>query len=236
VKRVAYILLLLGLAFSIINAQSKRQNRLIQISGIITDDARNPVPHISIISQKLKKGTISELTGIYSLISLPGDTVYISGLGYKRASFSVPVDFEGQHFKKDISLVSDTISIEGVTILPWKTYEDFKREVLANQPVIKPEIRNMYDNLALIQNSITNTQSYKVSPEAGYRMAMQQNANAIMTRNQTPYNNLLNPFAWSKFFNGIKNGLLKNQKSTKSTKPVKVKTKKKAKNKQTNND
>jgi hypothetical protein len=238
-KRIVYILFFLLISIITVNGQQNNQRRLIQVSGIITDDSRSPVPHISIISQKLKRGTISELTGIYSLISLPGDTVFVSGLGYKRTTFNVPEDFDGHLYKKDITLISDTISIEGVTILPWKTYEEFKRDVLAHQPVIKPEIQNMYDNLNLIQSTIANTQSYKVSPEAGYRLAMQQNANEFITRNQYPSNNLLNPFAWAKFFSGIKNGLLKNHKSTKSsnsTKPAKVKSNKKTKNKKNNQD
>jgi hypothetical protein len=57
---------------------------------------------------------------------------------------------------------------------------------------------------------------------------MQQNFNVTATRNQYPVNNLLNPFAWAKFINGLKNGLFKNQQADK---PVKVKTKKQKKKK-----
>ena len=51
----------------------------------------------------------------------------------------------------------------------------------------------------------------------------------MATRNQMPVNNLLNPFAWAKFFKGVQGGLLKNQKNTKPIKPVKPKVKKKSK-------
>jgi hypothetical protein len=184
-----------------------------------------------LFSHKLRKGTISELTGIYSIISLPGDTIYLSALGYKRMEFNLPQTIIGRQFNKDIVLETDTIKIEGVVILPWKTYEEFKREVLAHKPIIKPEIQNMYDNLNLIHEIIANTSNYKVSPDAGYRYAMQQSTNAQMTKNQMPINNLLNPFAWAKFFNGVKHGLLKNKKSTESeTGKSKIKKKKSAKN------
>jgi hypothetical protein len=53
---------------------------------------------------------------------------------------------------------------------------------------------------------------------------MEQNFNAMATHQQYPINNLLNPFAWSKFISGIKNGLLKNQNFDK---PVKAKVRKK---------
>jgi hypothetical protein len=213
--------------FTLINGQVNDLNKLIQVSGIITDGENTPIPHVSVISRKLKKGTISELSGIYSVISLQSDTLYLSALGFKRLEIYLPAMIEGRHINKDIVLETDTINIGGVLILPWRTYEEFIRDVLAHQPEMKPEIRNMYDNLALIHNSIANSPNYMVSPEAGYRYAMQQNANAFYTRGQTPVNNLLNPFAWAKFFNEVKHGLLKNQKSTQTAnRKAKVKKKK----------
>jgi hypothetical protein len=49
----------------------------------------------------------------------------------------------------------------------------------------------------------------------------------MATRNQYPVNNLLNPFAWAKFVDGIKHGLFKNQKFNK---PTQAKVRKKKKN------
>jgi hypothetical protein len=217
-----------------VNGQVKEGNRLIQVSGIIMDEDSSPVPHVSLFSRKLRRGTISELTGIYSIISMPGDTIYLSALGFRKMEFYLPEKINGRQFYKDIVLETDTIKIEGVVILPWKTYEEFKREVLAHKPVVKPEIQNMYDNLNLIHNIIASTSNYQASPEADYRYAMQQTTNAIQTKNQFPVNNLLNPFAWAKFFKGVKHGLLKNKKSEDSkTSAAKIKKKKASKNKET---
>jgi hypothetical protein len=197
----------------ITKGQITDRERLIQVTGIISDEESNPVPGVSIISHKLRRGTISELSGIYNVISMPGDTIRLSALGYKNAEIIVPSDIGTRQYTKDVVLLNDTIAIKDVVIMPWKNYEEFKREILAEKK-IKPEIKNMYDNLASVQNSIINSSNYKVSPEAGYRMAMQQNANALYTRGQYPANNLLNPFAWAKLVSGIKHGLLKNQKSS----------------------
>jgi len=226
-KKISYIIFLVVLFCQPSRGQQSEKNKLLQVSGFIFDDENNPVPRVSIISKKLRRGTISEMTGIYSLIALPEDTVLISALGYKLFTFTVPPGFEGKVYKKDVSLISDTISIGGVNIFPWKNYDEFKRDVLANMPTMKPEIRYMYENLANIQYAIANNPSYSVSPEAGYRMAMQQHVNSYVTKNQSPPNNLLNPFAWAKFFQGVKHGLLKNQKSPETTKPAKNKSKKK---------
>ena len=56
-------------------------------------------------------------------------------------------------------------------------------------------------------------QGFSSSPEAAYRNAMQSNINALMVKNQMPSNNLLNPFAWAKFVDGLKNGLFRNESS-----------------------
>jgi hypothetical protein len=213
-NRFFYIVILVILPLAITKGQVTDRERVIQVTGIITDEESNPVPGVSIISHKLRRGTISELSGIYNVISLPGDTIWLSALGYKNAIITIPPDPGTRQYTKDVVLLNDTIVIKDVFIMPWKNYEEFKREVLAEKPV-KPEILNMYKNLESVQNSILNTSNYKVSPEAGYRMAMQQNANALYTKGQYPYNNLLNPFAWAKLFSGIKNGLLKNQKFNK---------------------
>lgn len=217
-RKVIYTGLFLIVSLSILHGQADQRKKLIQASGFVSSDENQPVYNAAVVSHSLKRGTISEITGIYSIISVPGDTITVSALGFKKYSFSIPASFEGKIYKKDVVLVSDTISIQGINIFPWKTYEEFKREFLSTKPVMKPEIQYMYENLASIQRSIEGASNYKVSPEAGFRMAMQQNANAQMTRNQYPVNNLLNPFAWAKFFSGLKSGMLKNEKSEQETK------------------
>lgn len=200
------------LAVASVTGQVEERKRLIQATGFITDTDNRPVHHASVISKKLSRGTSSEMTGIYSIVSMPGDTIFISALGYKRYMFSIPGNFSEKIYKMDVKLISDTISIEGITVLPWRTYDEFKREFLSTLPKVRPEVLYMYENLANIQRSIENMEM-TTTPEAGFRMAMQQQTNATMTRNQAPYNNLLNPFAWAKFFSGVKEGLLKNEKS-----------------------
>jgi hypothetical protein len=212
-----------------VNGQISDRSRYIQVSGFVFDADSNAVPNVNVISYKLRKGAISGPTGIYSVISSPGDTILFSAMGYKKIQLYIPLIVNERQFTKDIVLRNDTINITDVIILPWKNYEEFKREVLKDRPV-KPEILNMYENLISIQTSILNSSNLKVSPDAGFRYAMEQNYYSLMTKNQFPVNNLLNPFAWAKFINSIKNGLFKNQKSQQSSyKYVKVKKKKETK-------
>ncbi|MEI6050116.1 MAG: carboxypeptidase-like regulatory domain-containing protein [Bacteroidota bacterium] len=224
-KRLFYTIALFILLFPALKGQANEPVRYVQVNGIITDESYRPVPGVAVVSKKLHRGTISERTGIYSITSIPGDTIFFRALGFKRYHTIIPLTYKERHCKVDIALEIDTIQIEEITILPWKSYNEFIKDVTKERPV-DPIIENMNDNIASIYVAIANQTNIKVSPEAGYRYAMEQNFSAMSTRNQYPVNNLLNPFAWAKFINGVKHGLFKNQKFNK---PVNAKVRKKIK-------
>jgi len=225
--RFTYKIIISLLLTLLLSSQTRGQERFVQVSGIITDVTDNPVSGVAVISKKLRRGTISEITGIFSITSIPGDTIFFRALGFKRYHTIVPLDYNKKHCMVDIVLELDTIPIEEVTILPWKTYNEFIQDMVRERPVDQT-IENMNENLASIYVAVSNQTGVSISPEAGFRYAMEQNFNAMATRYQYPINNLLNPFAWTKFIEGLKNGLLKNKsnKKTKPAKPVKKKKKK----------
>ena len=224
-NKTIYIILLFLLYESALSGQTNETERYIQLSGIITDVSNRPVAGVAIISKKLRRGAISERTGIYSITTIPGDTIFFRALGFKRYHTIIPASYQERHCNVDIVLEIDTIQIDAITILPWKSYNEFIKDMTKEHPV-DPIIQNMNDNIASIYVAIANQTNVQVSPEAGFRYAMQQNFNAMSTKNQYPVNNLLNPFAWAKFISGVKNGLFKNQKFNK---PVKAKVRKKIK-------
>jgi CarboxypepD_reg-like domain len=213
-NRLFYTIAFFILSFLAVDGQTNETKRFVQVSGIITDESYRPVPGVAVISRKLRRGAVSERTGIYSITSTPGDTIFFRALGFKRYHTIIPVAYEDKHCKVDIVLDIDTISIAEITILPWKSYNEFIKDMTKERPV-DPIIENMNDNLASIYVAVANQTGVRISPEAGYRYAMEQNFSAMSTRNQYPVNNLLNPFAWAKFISGVKNGLFKNQKFNK---------------------
>lgn len=224
-NKFIYIAILLIPSFAGTLGQTVERNRYIQVSGIITDDTFKPVAGVAVVSKKLKRGSLSERSGIYSITSTPGDTIFFRALGYKRYHTIIPESYSERHCEVDIVLEADTIQIKEVNVLPWKNYSDFIKDVTRERPV-DPKIENMNDNIASIYVAIANQNNGRVSPQTGYRYSMEQNFNAMATRGQYPINNLLNPFAWSKFIKEIKNGLFKNQKFNK---PVNAKVRKKVK-------
>jgi hypothetical protein len=228
-NKFSYTLLLFLISLSASWGQAIEREKYVQVSGIITDESYRPVAGVTVVSKKLKHGTISERSGIYSITSTPGDTVFFRALGFKRYHTIIPEAFEERHCEVDIALEVDTIQIKEVNVLPWKNYSDFIKDITRERPV-DPIIQNMNDNIASIYVAIANPSSTRVSPEAGYRYSMEQNFVGTATRGQYPINNLLNPFAWSKFIQGIKNGMFKSQKFTKPVVPKVRKKVKKAKN------
>lgn len=226
-SRSLYTIFLFLLPLCITNGQNQETERFFQVSGIITDVENNVLSNVGVVSLKLRRGTLSEKTGIYSITSTPGDTIFFRALGFKKKLVILPGDFEGRHFSLDVALILDTIPIENVVVVPWKTYSDFIKNMTEPSPV-DPEIENMNKNIASVAEAVSNTKNVRITPEAGYRYAMQQNFNMTATRNQYPVNNLLNPFAWAKFISGVKKGLLKNKHYDKQAK-VKAKNKKKKK-------
>ena len=229
-NKVYYTMVLFALSVSAVPGQTIEKEKYVQVSGIITDEYYKPVPGVAVVSKKLRKGAISERSGIYSITSIPGDTIFFRALGFKRYHTIIPETFEERHCEVDMTLEVDTIQIKEVNIMPWKNYSDFIKDVTRVRPV-DPIIENMNDNIASIYVALANQSNVKVSPEAGYRYFMEQNFGAMATRGQYPINNLLNPFAWSKFISGIKNGLFKNQKFNN---PVNAKVRKKIKKAQNN--
>ncbi|MGE5349591.1 MAG: hypothetical protein ACM3NP_09970 [Actinomycetota bacterium] len=223
-KRFLVICVMLAFPVSWLSAQGG-ERKYIQIDGLTADERGFIVPDVSIYSKHLRRGAASDHRGIFSIISAPGDTVFFSAVGYKPTLLTIPVTAVADHYITDVIMVTDTIQIGEVLVLPWKTYSEFKRAVLENKPA-DPLMDNLAYNLAMVQQQIWSD----MTPTAGeaYRYTMQQMSDNLYTRGQLPANNLLNPFAWQKFVKGVKEGMLKNEPS-KVSKPKKAKSRKKKK-------
>jgi hypothetical protein len=224
-KKVILIGALLALASLWAEGQEEQRIKFIQIDGLTNDEYGSLVPNVSIWSKHLRRGAASDGRGIFSIISTPGDTVFFSAIGYKSTILTIQENLVGTNYITDVRMITDTILIGEVLVLPWKTYSEFKRAVLENKPE-DPLMQNMQYNLALVEQQIWS--DMRSTPGQGYRYSMQQMSDNLYTRGQSPVNNLLNPVSWTRFIREVKGGLLKNEKST-NTKKSKTKVRKKKK-------
>ncbi|HEY0741142.1 MAG TPA: carboxypeptidase-like regulatory domain-containing protein [Chryseosolibacter sp.] len=181
-------------------AEAQQQKRAIQLSGIVMDTVAGPLPGVHVYIPKAGRGVTTNAVGFFSLVVLPGDSLVISSVGYKRRHYIVePSDKE--FVTIIVPMVEDVTYLKEIVIVPYPTEEVFKEAVLAlNLPTDKPiDDKNMNAELLALM--------LKTTPMDGtmnQRYALNQWASTQNDRFQPVTNPFLNPFNWVKFFNGLK--------------------------------
>ena len=89
-NRLFYLIFFLFI-FSDNYAQKEFKNNLIQLSGVvISSDSLNQLPYVVVINKSVKRGTVSDYFGYFSLVVQPLDTIIFSLNGFKKSSFILP--------------------------------------------------------------------------------------------------------------------------------------------------
>jgi hypothetical protein len=177
-----------------------QQKRVIQLSGVVLDTARGPLPGVHVYIPKAGRGVTTNGVGFFSLPVLVGDSVVISSVGYKRRHYIVePSDKE--FVTVVVPMVEDVTYLQEIVITPYPTEEVFKEAVLAlNLPTDKPiDEKNLNAELLALM--------LKTTPMDGplnQRYALNQWATSQSDKFMPVTNPFLNPFNWVKFFNGLK--------------------------------
>lgn len=185
---------------------AQEEDELLQLSGVVINKNSEPVKFAHVVSKKTHRGTITDTSGLFTIIAGNNDTIIFSCISYKPAYYIVPDKITDYHHSIDVVMEHDTILLEEVIVLPWKTYKDFK-EAFLNLRVPEDDYQHALKNIAIIQAQIKYDNT--TYPGVAYKQAMKQQALKKMTYGQNPINNLLNPMAWAKFFNELKKGKLK---------------------------
>lgn len=191
-------------------ATNKPARGVVQFSGVVVDgDSLKAVPFVAVIIKNTNRGTFADVSGYFSFVAQPGDTISFVTLGYKNAEFVLPDTLKDTRYSLIQLLKRDTIELKEAVIYPWPTKEQFKDAFLKlNAP--DDDLARAQKNLkqqALIQ-SATNISA---DGSMNYKSGMQQRSSQMYYAGQLPPNNLLNPIAWSKFIQAWRNGSLKKQ-------------------------
>jgi hypothetical protein len=184
--------------------RSEQEDELVQFSGIVRDLQHQPLPHVNIIILNERRGTTSDIRGMFSFVVRPNDTILFSHMGHKGTIHVIPDSLGGQQYPADIFMVSDTFQLAEVRIYPWKTYHEFKEAFLALELPDDDEQR-AYHNIALIKTQI-KMNDFGPSPNINYREVMKQQYNELYTAGQYPYYTIFDPMRWAKFFESLKRG------------------------------
>lgn len=202
-------LLIIIINLFLCNLAHSQVEKLIQLSGVVRNEYFQPVQFAHIVIHNKNRGTISDLRGMFSFVVEPMDTVLFTAVGYKRVALVIPDTLSRYHLPVDIYMETDTIWIEEVIILPWKTYEEFREAFLALE-LPDNDLNRAYRNIALIKKQMYYP-SDKPDPEMNYQFLLKEQYNQLYTKGQLPYYSIFNPLRWVEFFKYIEEGRFKNK-------------------------
>ena len=203
-----YILLLLTLFCLAGYHLQAQKSEYIQFSGMVKNEDQEAIPFVHIVLKNSSRGSVCDKRGMFSIIVEKNDTLIFSSVGYKRTEIVIPDWIRTTYYSQDVIMQKDTIKIDEVVILPWKTYEEFKQAFVEFE-VPENDLYNAQRNFELIQ--IQALYSQIPDPGVNFKYSMQQLTDRKYFIGQYPPNNLLNPIAWSKFIKALKSGAFKKQ-------------------------
>ncbi|AFM03174.1 hypothetical protein Fleli_0713 [Bernardetia litoralis DSM 6794] len=179
------------------------ENQMVRFSGIVVEgDSSYGVSGVHIYIPKAGRGSVTNALGYFTMPAMEGDTVMVSAVGYKSSQMVIPKRGEAI-YSVFIDLKQDVQMLNEVVILPYANASEFKEMVLAmdtSDPLIEQMKENL-DNEKLNQMAA----NMPMNANSNYRFLMQQNLNARNNKFFAPSIPLLNPFAWSKFIESIRN-------------------------------
>lgn len=185
--------------------------RLVQLTGIVLgSDSLNNLPYTTVYDKSTLRGTITDYHGYFALVARPGDTLIFRQLGYKPATYIVPMDIP-MFGNALIQLMDiDTLFTKPVNVYPWPSREEFASAFVNLQLDYEDEIRRAQRQLS---GTSLNQIAMRVQSDAGlaYSALEQQRLSQLYTRGQMPVNNLFNPVAWMQFVDAWKSGKLKRE-------------------------
>lgn len=189
-------------------AQGERQN--IRFSGLVIEgDSSQPLVGAHVYIPAVGKGTITNPYGYFAINVREGDRVIISAVGYKPYELTIPKRNDPL-YSILVDMQMDTTVLEEITIYPYADEEAFKEAFLAmNTLTIEEE--NMRRNL---DPERIREYAFKMpmGATANYQYTMNQQISRITNKFTIPTTQYLNPIAWAKFIQDLRDGRYKKKK------------------------
>lgn len=108
--------------------------RVVQISGkVVTEENNNLVmlPFAGVSVKGTSRGTLTDLTGFFSIVVRTDETLVFTMLGYKDAFFNIPDTLTRDRYTVFQIMAKDTFLLPTAVIYPWPDPDNFVQEFLA---------------------------------------------------------------------------------------------------------
>jgi hypothetical protein len=193
-----------------LNASSQKDERLIQLSGVVvSSDSLQEMPYAGVYNKTIRRGTIADLYGFFSLVVHPGDTIMFRYYGHKPSSYIVPDTLSENRYSIIHMMTVDTFQLAEVVVYPWPSKEAFAQAFVEMNPyddaMLRAQKQLSGQSLAQIASLVPSDASL------AFGNVVNQNNTRLYTMGQSPVNNLLNPFAWATFLQKWRSGELRRQ-------------------------
>lgn len=212
---LATVLLIMG-----VESQAQRtyeQKEVVQFSGkVVTSDIDGdirPMPYVNISVLGTRRGTSSDEEGFFSLVTLKGDTVIFSQIGYKDVTVGIPDTLAESHYSWVQIMSQDSFLLPEAVIYPWPDREHFEIEFLAID--ISDELRSRKDeNLA---NQVIEEMRYSLPTDGteATTIELRRMGEEAVYAGQLKPMNILSPIAWANFVEAWRRGDFKKKKDKK---------------------
>ncbi len=115
------------LLFSVIELQAQERIR----AKIMDSETLTEVPGVHVVNVNDDQGTVSDIDGNFSIVAFPGDSIFLSSVGYQPRYYVVGDSV----MEKSVKLLIDpaTIELSSVNVFAYKSERDFKNAVIALQ-------------------------------------------------------------------------------------------------------
>jgi hypothetical protein len=208
------ILILAILVSAVISSEVKAQGQVksIMFTGrVVGVKGTQTLGKAYILIPRAGRGTLADEGGYFALPVFPGDSIVFSYLGYQKQYHIIPRRHMEESYSAIILMKEDVKTLAEVKVYPYATEEEFKKAFVAMKLPDEFERANLEQNtrqeLLMQMAAVT-----PLSAAGNYRNFMDQQIfgreNAA-NRSFTTAIPFLNPFAWAKFINSVKNGDLK---------------------------
>lgn len=187
--------------------KNSRNEKYIQVSGVVLDDSLQPLPFVSIMLKGTRSGTVSDYYGFFTIVAKAGDEMQFFSINHKNKVYNLSDTLTGKHYSIIQILTKDTIQLPTVNVFPWPSKEQFKRAIL-NLDLTDTDIERAAKNMDNddIRSSIRGG---TMDAASNYRVRMQQQYTRLYQAGQYPSVSLLNPVAWAQFIDAWRKGKLK---------------------------
>ncbi|HYG52476.1 MAG TPA: hypothetical protein VD905_16305 [Flavobacteriales bacterium] len=207
-KKTAFTFFLLFMALV---SYSQTERKLIQFSGVILSaDTLEPVSYASVYDKSIKRVTLADHTGFFSMVVRVGDTIMFSSYGYKKMIYFVPDTLSQNRYTIVQLLQPDVHYLDTIIVRPWPSREEFAKAFMELE-LPRTAYDRYNENMTLAELKAGNADFGDAL--SCYDAQMSNEYSRLYRQGQIPTLNLLSPQAWKNFIKTWKSGGFKNKKN-----------------------